>query len=131
MNIRSGGGLTHLASLLSAADPTAHGFSRVVVWSAPATLNAIEPRPWLEKATQLAGGPSVARWVMWQAHGLSAAARAAGCDLLYVPGSTYVGGFRPFVSCSQNLLPFEAVERQRYGWSKMELTRFGGALLSV
>ena len=29
------------------------------------------------------------------------------CDILFVPGGIYHGGFRPFVTMSQNLLPFE------------------------
>jgi len=43
------------------------------------------------------------------------------CDLLFVPGGSYVGGFRPFATMSHNLLPFESEESRRYGVSWMFL----------
>ena len=43
-NIRAGGGVTHLDELLRAADPEAHGFSQVIVWSGSATLDRMRPR---------------------------------------------------------------------------------------
>ena len=50
-NIRAGGGLTHLVELLGAADPLAHDFSRVVVWSGRSTLSRIEDRDGLGKVS--------------------------------------------------------------------------------
>ncbi len=46
-------------------------------------------------------------------------ARQAGCNLLFVPGGTYSGTFRPFVTMSRNLLPFDQKEARRYGLSWM------------
>jgi glycosyltransferase involved in cell wall biosynthesis len=40
---------------------------------------------------------------------------------LFVPGGTYLGRFHPFVTMFRNMLPFDAVERRRYGLSKMGL----------
>lgn len=31
-NIRAGGGVTHLVELLRAANPSVHGFEKVIVW---------------------------------------------------------------------------------------------------
>lgn len=45
----------------------------------------------------------------------------ASCDVLFVPGGTYAGNFRPMVTFSQNLLPFEWRELMRWGWSRMTL----------
>lgn len=53
----------------------------------------------------------------WQRFILSKLARVEGCDVLYVPGGSYYGAFRPVVTFSQNLLPFELQEARRYGWS--------------
>jgi len=48
---------------------------------------------------------------------------------LFVPGGRGGGGFRPFVTMSRNMLPFEGREWRRYGCSwmaaKMFLLRFG------
>jgi len=58
-------------------------------------------------------------------------ARDAGCDLLFAPGGSYSGSFRPFVTMSRNMLPFEASEAARFGWSwtrlRLRLLRFAQA----
>lgn len=120
-NIRRGGGVTHLVELLRAAEPAGQGFDEVVVWAGGPTLAAIEDRPWLRKVRDpaLDGGLAARSW--WQRTRLSALARREGCDLLFVPGGSYAGDFRPMATLSQNLLPFELVELKRFGWSKMGL----------
>lgn len=116
-NIRAGGGLTHLVELLSAADPRAHGFNRVIVWAGMATLAKINDRDWLTKVND----PLLERgWpyrVFWQRFRLKKLAQQAECDVLFVPGGSYAGSFKPVVTMSQNLLPFEMQELRRYGGS--------------
>ena len=46
-NIRSGGGLVHLAQLLEASNPTNHRYEKIVVWASQSTLNSLIERPWL------------------------------------------------------------------------------------
>ena len=116
-NIRSGGGVTHLMELLEAANPTAFGFSQVIVWGGQQTLNKIEERPWLVKSPQAWLDRSLPWRFLWQRFRLSALARAANCNLLFVPGGSFSGNFRPYVTMSQNLLPFEWRELLRSGWS--------------
>ena len=120
-NIRQGGGVTHLVELLRAADPPAHGFEKVVVWSIASTLERIEARSWLRKehSPVLERGLPFRLW--WQRFRLASAARAAGCDLLFAPGASDVSGFRPLATMSQNLLPFEWGELRRFGFSWMTL----------
>jgi len=118
-NIRSGGGVTYLVELLSAADPQAHGFNHVTVWSGTCTLDRLPDRPWLERVHHpWLDGPLPAR-LLWQLCKLSQ--QLDGCDLLFAPGGTYVGGFHPFVTMSRNLLPFDIRERARFGRSPMRL----------
>jgi len=114
-NLLQGGGRTHLLELLRAADPQSHGFSRVVIWGASDTLALLDDRPWLCKITpaELDGG--LLRRAAWQMVQLDTAVRQHACDLLLVPGGSYVGGFQPVVLMSQNLLPFEPREILRYG----------------
>jgi glycosyltransferase involved in cell wall biosynthesis len=40
------------------------------------------------------------------------------CDLLFVPGGLYLGGFSPYVTMFQNMQIFETKERDREGFSK-------------
>jgi glycosyltransferase involved in cell wall biosynthesis len=116
-NIRNGGGLTHLAQLLAAADPQAHGFEAVIVWASRATLARLEDKSWLWKRHEPALERRYPVRVWWQGTRLTGRLRAERCDLLFVPGGAFLTGFRPVVAMSQNLLPFEWRELWRYGCS--------------
>ncbi len=116
-NLRAGGGVTHLVELLRAADPHAHGFEQVIVWGGAATLSKIEDRDWLCKVYD----PLLDRGLLfrqyWQRFKVGKLARDADCNLLFAPGGSYTGKFRPFVTMSRNMLPFEWDEARRYGIS--------------
>ena len=116
-NLRSGGGLTHLAQMLATADPAAHGFEAVIVWASRATLARLEERPWLLKRHEplLEHCYPVRAW--WQGSRLGRLARAERCDLLFVPGGAFATEFRPLVTMSRNMLPFQWRELRRYGCS--------------
>jgi glycosyltransferase involved in cell wall biosynthesis len=116
-NIRAGGGVTHLVELLRAAQPQEHGFKRVIVWGGAATLSRIEQRPWLDKVHEPLLDRSLIVRSYWQRFRLGRLATSAGCDVLFVPGGSYSGAFRPFVTMSRNMLPFEPREAQRFGFS--------------
>lgn len=127
-NLRAGGGVTHLSELLKAARPREVGISHIGVWGGHDTLARLPAAPWLTLHHQPAldaGLPSRLAWQQWTLH-----RQARGrYDLLFVPGGSYAGRFRPFVTMSRSLLPFEPGERQRYGVSwmsaKMALLRRG------
>lgn len=116
-NISSGGGVTHLVELLKVADPVAHGFTRIIIWSGRSTLSEIEERPWLTKEHHSMLDGSLVSRAWWQRFHLSRLANKARCDVLFVPGGSYRGKFQPVVAFSQNLLPFEFGELRRYGLS--------------
>jgi len=116
-NIRAGGGVTHLVELLGAAKPQEHGFDDVIVWGGSATLNCLEDRPWLRKVYEPALDQSLPIRLYWQWFALDRSVRREGCNVMFTLGGSYNGSFRPFVSMSQNLLPFEWTEARRYGVS--------------
>ncbi|WP_447759746.1 glycosyltransferase [Sphingopyxis panaciterrae] len=126
-NLREGGGVTHLVELLAAACPQEHGIGRVVVWGDENTLARLPKRPWLVERSpaEMKKGQMVR--ARWQHRKLAAEARVEGCDLLFSPGGNYTGGFRPFVTMSRNMLPFDKREVARYGLSlkrlRLELLR--------
>jgi len=120
-NLRAGGGLTHLVELLRAADPFTHGFREIIVWSGSSTLAKIEPRSWLRKIHDPLLDRSVFHRVYWQRFRLERQAKKVGCDVLFVPGGSDASGFRPMVTMSRNLLPFEWKELRRYGCSRNTL----------
>jgi glycosyltransferase involved in cell wall biosynthesis len=116
-NLRAGGGVTHLVELLRATDPHAHGFEKVIVWGGAVTLSKIEDRDWLCKVHDplLDGGLLFRQY--WQRFKVAKLARDADCNILFAPGGSYAGNFRPFVTMSRNMLPFEWDEARRYGMS--------------
>jgi len=123
-NLRAGGGLTYLANLLDSDAPKEAGIHQVIVWGGRRTLERLPQRAWLTLAHEEALDGSLASRALWQ-HRLDRVAMA--CDVLFVPGGRYLGNFRPFVTMSHNLLPFDANERRRFGLSaarfRLELLR--------
>jgi glycosyltransferase involved in cell wall biosynthesis len=123
-NLRSGGSLTHIGELLSAAQPEKYGVTHVVIWGGSEVLSRLPSRPWLETVYHAALDKPLPVRVLWQQTKLSALARHAACDLLFVPGGTYLGDFRPYVTMSHNLLPFDSSQVRLYGLSPMALKFF-------
>ena len=127
-NLRLGGGVTHLVELLGAANPADQGISRIVVWGGSQTLARIENRPWLTKINPSALNQGLVSRILWQVWSLSQEAKHEKCDVLFIPGGSYIGRFAPVVSMSQNLLPFDWHEICRMGPSistfKMLLLRW-------
>ena len=118
-NIRAGGGVTHLVELLRAANPPAHGIDEVIVWAGSTTLSRIEEREWLSKRHEPILDKRLAHRVFWHCFRLRKLLQRSGCDLLFVPGGSDASGFKPMVTMSQNLLPFEWRELRRFGWSAL------------
>ena len=122
-NIRVGGGVTHLVELLRAVDPHNYGFKQVIVWGGAETLHQLEERPWLCKIHIPLLDRSLQYRLYWQRFEMDRLVRRASCNVLFAPGGSYNGSFRPFVAMSQNLLPFELKEAMRYGasWTLLRL----------
>jgi glycosyltransferase involved in cell wall biosynthesis len=120
-NLRGGGGVTHIIELLTAADPNSHGINKIIIWGGSKTLDRLPQRDWLKKVNPPLLNRGLVARTLWQRFALSAAARAEHCDVLFVPGGSFSGSFKPMVTMSQNLLPFERSELGRYGASFMAL----------
>ncbi|MEJ7759415.1 MAG: glycosyltransferase family 1 protein [Gemmatimonadaceae bacterium] len=121
-NLRAGGSLTHLVELLRAAVPAAHGFERIVVWAGAATLEAIEERRWLRKSHDPLLDRALPYRLFWQRFRVPRLAALAGCDVLWVPGGSTASSFRPMVTMSRNMLPFEwrEMRRNRFAWRTLK-----------
>lgn len=120
-NLRAGGGITHLHEVLKRADPSTHGFEQIVVWASARTLSKLQERPWLIKRTAAVLERNYIARGLWQRQSLGALVEADRCDLLFVPGGSFATSFRPVVTMSRNMLPFEPREYRRFGWSAMRV----------
>ena len=118
-NIRGGGGVTHLVELLKETEPTIFGITKIYVCATKKTNEKIEDKPWLIKYNNKIFEKGTIVSFFWQILFLNKFLKEKKCDLLFVPGGTYLGCWKPFVTMSQNLLPFEWKELSRYGVSKM------------
>ena len=120
-NLRQGGGLTHLIELISDINPSIHEFDKLVIWSRSETLECLEDQSWLKKITINDLEKGLLSRFFWQRFKLSKAAEAESCDLIFVPGGSFSCSFRPIVTMSRNMLPFEWTETKRYGFSWITL----------
>src|SRR5215212_4962979 len=116
-NLRIGGGITHIAELLAHARPQAHGIDRITVWGSRETLAALPDADWLELVHVPALDRSLMHRVFWRRRRLTVLAKAAECDLLFVPGGGYEGSFHRQVTMCRNMMPFVWREMARYGFS--------------
>ena len=116
-NIRIGGGVTHLLELLNGIDAKAMGVQEVVIWAGSKTLQSLPDQPWITKINPPSLDKSLFHRAVWQLGSLTRAVREARCDVLLVPGGSYVGSFHPVVAMSQNLFPFEWSVISRTGLS--------------
>lgn len=114
-NIRGGGGFTHLNEILLNAEPQKYDFEKVVIWSNLKTLNDLPEYDWIKKVSHPLLNKSFIFSFLFQIFMLSKFAKKEKCNLLFVPGGTFLGNFPNILSMSQNMLPFEEDERNRFG----------------
>ena len=119
-NIREGGGLTHLIALLQSTEETTTDIDKIIVWSSNATLNKIHSSKKIERVSHSFLNKSTLFTFLYQFFFLKKSAKKRNCKVIFAPGGTFISSFRPFVTMSQNMLPFEWEEAQYYGW-KMRL----------
>jgi len=122
-NISSGGGLTHLFQLLSAAKPAESNLKAIHLWTSSKTAQKLPRRDWLVLHTPQWCDAGLARRMWGQQFQLPAMVKQAGCDVLFSPGGTLPAWSSvPMVTMSQNMLPFEPDRAALFGrWSWMRL----------
>jgi len=120
-NLSQGGGLTHLIELISVLEPDTHNFEKIIIWGNKDTLGGLKNASWLIKITPNELQMSLVFRFLWQRFKLSRSAKAHECDLLLVPGGSFSCSFKPIVTMSRNMLPFEWIEARRYGFTLITL----------
>ena len=114
VNLRGGGGVTHLVQLLQAASPDRHGFDRITVWSGRATLERFpHDRSWLDLRSHSMLDRSLPHRVAWRRAALERQAEETS-DVLFAPGGLVDRGSIPRITMVRNMLTFDPAERRRY-----------------
>jgi len=115
-NIRDGGGITYVANLLRQFDPRRHAFRKIVLFGAADVLDQLPDSPAVEKKAYPGLRKGFLHRIAFLLFRLTGETRKAGCDVLYAPGGLYLGGFKPFVTISRNMLPFQRESWSLYPW---------------
>lgn len=116
-NLRAGGGLTMLKALANHSNPSKFGFKKVYVWGSKKVLDIIPDNDWLIKINPSFLNKNFIFRVIWQIFFLSKSAKDHNCSILFIPGGNYFGSFKPIISMSTNILPFDYKEIKRFGFS--------------
>lgn len=120
INIRGGGGITHLIELINHFPNKSNlGIVKIFIWGTKYTLNQIPDKPFLVKLHKPIFEKSLIHRTYFQIFKLSKIAKLNKCNVLFIPGGSFFGSFKPIVSMSQNLLPFEFNELKRYNFSQL------------
>ena len=114
LNIRAGGGLTHLREFMAAIPATARKVE-VTVFATRGTAATLPAHPWLSVVVPPGWARGPLGFYVWRPWRLDTLLGRLRPDVFFVPGGVYLGPFRPFVTMAQNLLPFEPRERAREG----------------
>lgn len=127
-NIRRGGGITHIVNLLNNFNNENGKIEKIIVWGSTSVLEKINNNQWIEKRTNKFIELNFISRFFWQLFLLSDEAKKYKCDILFAPGGTFLGNFKPYVTMSQNMLPFDFTELKRFGFSILTIKFY---LLSI
>lgn len=117
MNIRDGGGLTHLREILTNIDDANLLFDKVIVWGNDICLEVLPNRSWLVKIQPLKSNSGFIRRTFWQVFSLATAAKQMRCSVLFIAGGSSFTSFKPTVTICHNMLPFTENALRQYGFS--------------
>ncbi len=129
VNINSGGGLTHLAKMLEAAEPADSGIQHIHIWTSKYTASRLPCRKWLTVHAPGWTDSKVVIRMLCQQIVLPLLAIKHGCKLMFCPGGVVpLLVTLPVITMSQNMLPFESAEAKRFGimstmWFKLRILR--------
>lgn len=117
-NIRGGGGITHLVEIMNSMSELQY-INNIIIWGNNKLLDKIIDNKLIKKnSNKFINGNFLYR-LFWQIFLLGNFAKKNNCDILFIPGTSFTTSFRPIVTMSQNLLPFEKKEYLRYRFSIM------------
>ena len=123
-NLKAGGGAKHIIELLKYAEPKKYGINKIVIWGQKNILDQILNENYIEKIDATPEINNLIKKIIWQFFTFDKKLITKKCDVLFVPGGSYLGSFRPFFTMSRNMLPFETREIFSYGFSKIALRLF-------
>ncbi len=117
INIRNGGGVTHLVELLDNAEQYLDNFEGVIIWSKQSTLDLVADKSWIKKINYPSFERNLLVRVFWQRFFLKNELKKNKVDIVFLPGSGFINKSLDFVTMCRNVLPFDEKELQKYKYS--------------
>jgi glycosyltransferase involved in cell wall biosynthesis len=111
---RSGGTIAHMVGLISELIPSDHGIAEIHIWSYKNLLDEIPERPWLTKHNPPFLEKNIFMQLFWQRFLFKKELEINKCMLVFNTTASSIGKFKPNVTLSQDMLPFEPGEMERY-----------------
>ena len=121
---RSGGTFAHMVGIISELNPSHHGISEIHVWSHKNLLNELPHRPWLIKRNPSYLEQNIFMQLFWQRFLFKKELVKNKCMLVFNTTASSIGRFTPNVTLSQDMLPFEPGEMERYKFGLGRLRLF-------
>ena len=120
---RSGGAFAHMVGIISELDPKHYGIMEVHVWSHKNMLNELPDKPWLIKHNPSYLEKNIFMQIFWQRYFFKKELNQYKCAIVFNTTASSVAKFFPSVTLSQDMLPFEPgeIERYKYGLGRLRL----------
>ena len=120
-NIISGGGLRHINELLSNYELENNKIKTIVIWSSSVLLNKLPNNNKIIKKTSFLLNKNIFLRLFWQIIVLPKQLKHNQCDIVFLPGASFVPTKITKISMCQSLLPFSWFEIKRFGFSFFSL----------
>ena len=128
---RSGGTFAHMVGLISELDAESHGINQIHVWSHKNLLDEIPDKPWLVKHNPKFLEKNIFMQLIWQRFLFKKELKQNKCMIVFNTTASSIGTFKPNVTLSQDMLPFEPGEMERYKFGLGRLRLFFLKILYV
>ncbi len=118
---RSGGTIAHLQGIFDSLPEKYKNTIEVHIWSHQHCLDKLNNYPWLHKHSSRYLEKSIFHQFFWQKFILTRKIKEKNCKILFKATASSVCTFKPCITLSQDMLPFEPGEIERFGFSLARL----------
>ena len=115
-DLLSGGSITHLKEFFAHIDITKHPFSSMIVWAPKKLIKQLPQRNFIEYVEVNFENNRIKK-IIWKKFLFDRELTKLRVDVLFIPGSFFIGNFRPYVQIARNLLPFDKTLVREYRYS--------------
>ena len=106
-NISGGGGLNHLLKFFENIEKHIEETDVFILWGKAGVLEKIIDKPFIIKKTNRYINSNTLIRSLWVIIRLKSLLKKDKCEVLYNPGGNDLSGFKPLITMSRNMLPFE------------------------